>query len=198
MDVVGDASGNDSITTPTTTLISSTLNVLLLILSSVSYYILYVPLRFIALILYAVLSSILKGVWSIVYFILLPGIVIVEWLGRMAGWVGAFVARFETLYIYLGIASLIGAAFGLLLYYLSTLLTSTLNLEGSSSLTGYENGRTIKAYREQRRRKKLQESGLDRLKLHAIRTGRVDPEYLETRERGQMEETIMEEEDSEF
>lgn len=95
----------------------------------------------------------------------------------------------QTVYIYLGIAGLVGLATGGVLHYSASFLNSLLRLES----TGADSeGRTAASYRKEKQKKRM--AGVaSPLSFDALSRG-TSPPYR----RGRLPQTILEEEDSEF
>ncbi|XMA12394.1 hypothetical protein WAI453_005185 [Rhynchosporium graminicola] len=109
-----------------------------------------------------------------------------------------FLAKFETLFIYLGAAAAIGLVTGSMLHFTSNLLVSVLNLTAVPVETG-RSAASIRADRE----KKNHDQAWDRIPTKN-ETGllRNDPEmekfaeWLEKGDQGLLGQTILEEDDS--
>lgn len=119
----------------------------------------------------------------------------------------------QTIYIYLGVAALVGLAFGLLHYHLSRWLGTSLGLAAVPE----KSGRTAKQYREAKRRQKLRDSAplmsaggptfRPTVSADAISPNGVPMSYVSLSEgsrgkarhgRGLLTQTIMEEVDSDY
>ncbi|KAF1957406.1 hypothetical protein CC80DRAFT_491522 [Byssothecium circinans] len=96
--------------------------------------------------------------------------------------------RIETIYIWLGIASVVGAATGVFIFFVYKFLTSAFHIDTASQAKAPPRGRTVKEYRTARRGKNgsaMESSGPAVMKIAA------------PRRRGLLSQPIMEEE-SEF
>ncbi|RDW89384.1 hypothetical protein BP6252_01416 [Coleophoma cylindrospora] len=110
-------------------------------------------------------------------------------------------ARFETLYIYLGIAAVIGLITGSILYFSSTVLISLFNLESVPE----DKGRTAASVRAAREQRKLEEawqsSSLNSEQTTRWKADTSMQKWLEKDaerrrdERGILGQTILEEDD---
>ncbi|KAF2012574.1 hypothetical protein BU24DRAFT_254689 [Aaosphaeria arxii CBS 175.79] len=145
------------------------------------------------------LTFILSPFWRIAQFFLLPFTVLVQ--GLLGILLLPFrlnlLERFETIYIYLGIASLIGFAAGAALYVTFHVLSTTLRIDTATELEDrkHANARTIEAYRAERKSKRRR-SGKDVLSISpTITSGEA---VMARRQRGLLSQTIIEEEDSDF
>ncbi|KAH7321452.1 hypothetical protein BKA65DRAFT_80886 [Rhexocercosporidium sp. MPI-PUGE-AT-0058] len=109
-----------------------------------------------------------------------------------------FLAKFETMYIYLGVAAIIGLATGFILHFSSSLLVSVFNLTAVPE----ETGRSAASVRAAREQKKLDQAW-DRIPTKGDSGDlRNDPEmekfaeWLEKGDQGLLGQTILEEDDS--
>ncbi|PVH85399.1 hypothetical protein DL98DRAFT_44923 [Cadophora sp. DSE1049] len=109
-----------------------------------------------------------------------------------------FLAKFETMFIYLGVAAVIGLITGSILHLSSSLLVSVFNLTAIPEGTG-RSAASVRAAREQ---KKL-EQAWDRIPSKSEKGDlRNDPEmekfaeWLEKGDQGVLGQTILEEDDS--
>ncbi|KAL2067853.1 hypothetical protein VTL71DRAFT_15951 [Oculimacula yallundae] len=109
-----------------------------------------------------------------------------------------FLAKFETLYIYLGVAAAIGLVTGSILHFSSSLLVSVLNLTPVPE----ETGRSAASVRAAREQKKLDEAWERIPSKNETGLLRNDPEmekfaeWLEKGDQGVLGQTILEEDDS--
>ncbi|KAI9881353.1 MAG: hypothetical protein M1830_003360 [Pleopsidium flavum] len=115
------------------------------------------------------LQAIWSSVFTVFYYLLLPIIVILKWLLTTLGFIVApllhlghytlhaclwplrILAKFETLYIFFGVAALVGAVTGLVLHLSSSFVATTLSLDAVTE----EQGRTVASYRAEKQRAKL-------------------------------------------
>ncbi|EPE34025.1 hypothetical protein GLAREA_07038 [Glarea lozoyensis ATCC 20868] len=115
-------------------------------------------------------------------------------------------AKFETLYIYLGVAAIVGLVTGVILHFFSTLLVSLFNLTPAAQ----EPRRTAASVRAEREQKKLEaawefstakqepESWRDEVASRRNQAQWLDMDRGRRREEpGLLGQTILEEEDSE-
>ncbi|GAB7347853.1 hypothetical protein MBLNU459_g5385t1 [Dothideomycetes sp. NU459] len=120
---------------------------LLTVLSWIVYPV-YFVLYYVALGILAVLSPISR----VLLFLLQPVVYLAQFIGTCVTAPFYFLQRFETLYIYLGVASLTGVAIALLLHYFYSFLHSSLHLASEPATRGP----TAKQYRAARQRKAKQ------------------------------------------
>lgn len=141
-------------------------------------------------------ALLLSPVWTVAQFILLPLTVVVQAVLSILlfpfrlNWLD----RFETIYIYLGIATLIGFLAGAVLYLSFNFLTSTLRIDSSRSISALESKtrrkpRTTVEYRADRDKRK----GIVPVPSTTLRG-----DMASQRQRGLLAQTIIEEEDSDF
>ncbi|KAF2157957.1 hypothetical protein K461DRAFT_290218 [Myriangium duriaei CBS 260.36] len=88
---------------------------------------------------------ILNPLYNVLLFILRPFILVGSFVGQLAYLPIDIIARFETIYIYLGVASLVGVVAGLVLHFTFSALVSVLGLKQSS--------RAISTYRSREPRR---------------------------------------------
>lgn len=101
----------------------------------------------------------------------------------------------QTLYIYLGIAALVGIGLGLLVSFVYNALRKPLGLDESPQ----PKGRTAKQYRTEKRKRKT------KAEAPLITAGYLSPSHLSTsegarraRNKGLISQTILEEMDSDY
>ncbi|CAO2649635.1 Nn.00g070200.m01.CDS01 [Neocucurbitaria sp. VM-36] len=137
----------------------------------------------------------LSPIWNVARFLSLPFI----HLGHTIISILSFpfrtkwLERFETLYIYLGTAGLIGCITGTVLFILFKLLSSTLNIDATIVPEQGARGPTAAEYRAARRQKR--DDSVDRSPIAtpvALRKGALP------RRRGLLSQAIIEEEESDF
>jgi len=156
--------------------------------TTVISYILYPIVKLVQWLLIA-----LSPLWYCVQFLLLP----LTYLGHV--FFGIFVfpfqlqllSKIETIYIYLGVAGLIGFVAGGFVHLCFNFLSSALHIDSTVGDI-QEKGRTAASYRAARRKKKMQSLDYP-----------LSPRLLKTEEaaqpqRGLLSQTIIEEEDSDF
>ncbi|KAF2715005.1 hypothetical protein K504DRAFT_367414 [Pleomassaria siparia CBS 279.74] len=142
---------------------------------------------------YAV-SFILTPLWTCVQFILLP----ITCLAHAVLDVVLFpfrlrvLDRIETIYIYLGIAALIGCIAGAVLHFSFTFISSTLSIDAASESRARSRQRTAATYRAARSKRKA-----EILDYASTRT-MVKTVSNSQRQRGLLSQTIIEEQDSDF
>ncbi|KAF2798400.1 hypothetical protein K505DRAFT_321934, partial [Melanomma pulvis-pyrius CBS 109.77] len=141
------------------------------------------------------LLFLLAPVWTVAQFVLLP----ITSLAHALLTVALFpfrlhlLDRLETIYIYLGIAALIGCIAGAILHFSFSFLSSTLSIDAASESRAHARARTAAAYRAARSTRKA-----------GTLAYTANPAMLNTapgsrRQRGVLSQTIIEEEeDSDF
>ncbi|KAF2680567.1 hypothetical protein K458DRAFT_311254 [Lentithecium fluviatile CBS 122367] len=141
-------------------------------------------------IIYAI-QTILSPFWTILQFVFLPltyllhavlSIILFPFRHHILD-------RIETIYIWLGIAGLIGCMSGAAIFLIFKVLTSALNIDGAAESKARAEGRTIIEYRAARREK--EEASAE------ISLGPAVVRLAGPRRRGLTSQAIMEEE-SEF
>jgi hypothetical protein len=95
----------------------------------------------------------------------------------------------QTIYIWVGVASLIGCIAGTVLFLIFKCLTSAFSIDGTAEAPATSNGRTVKEFRATRRIKKEPHTGSP--------SGRRIDKVAALRRRGLSSQPILEEE-SEF
>ncbi|KAI9661760.1 MAG: hypothetical protein M1821_008999 [Bathelium mastoideum] len=139
------------------------------------------------------LYKVIKPLYHVLVFFALPFIYLGRFMLFLISWPFFVLAKFETLYIYIGVASLVGIATGTVIYGILQILSSALHLESEES-TPEMPKRTVASYRAARRKRKEQNS---------IGTA-SPPVYITKSERegstplGLLSQTILEENDSDF
>ncbi|KAL1304476.1 hypothetical protein AAFC00_003467 [Neodothiora populina] len=130
------------------------MNIYLATTLTVLYWIVY-PLYLVLYYVALAVLYILAPVTRVVLFVLQPLFYFARLVGACITAPFYFFAKFETLYIYLGVATLTGFAVGLLLYFLHDFLCRTFRIAQTSVTEDI----TVKQYRERRRnRAKLGQS----------------------------------------
>ncbi|KAF2238671.1 hypothetical protein EV356DRAFT_573248 [Viridothelium virens] len=135
----------------------------------------------------------LKPLYYFLAFLALPFIYLSRFIAYLVTWPFLFLARFETLYIYVGVASLVGIVTGCLVYGVLQILSSVLRLS-SDELEPEVPKRTVASYRAARRKRKGKNS----------KDALMSPVYLSRSEKesntqlGLLSQTILEEDDSDF
>ena len=108
----------------------------------------------------------------------------------------------QTLYVYLGIAALVGGALGLLIYLLFNSLSDILGLRSSpTTADDASTGRTAKQYREERRKQKAKaEAPLMSPGYHSPGYGSLSDGMRKGNRvgKGLISQTIMEEMESDY
>lgn len=153
--------------------------------------------------LFHLVAILLSPIWTIAQFIFLPFTVLAQTLLSVILFPFRLnlLDRVETIYIYLGIAGLIGFLAGGILYLTFNVLTSTLRIDASSVHSNAvaqarlrRKARTAAEYRADRSRKKEKENESAAPSSPTTLRG----EMAVRRQRGLLAQTIIEEEDSDF
>ncbi|MCJ1361522.1 hypothetical protein MMC16_000622 [Acarospora aff. strigata] len=161
------------------------------ILSFLSYALYY---------LFYPLVTILKWILIALGWILAPLLHLTHYLLHACLWPFRILAKFETLYIIFGVATVVGAVTGLILHLSSSLVLTTLNLDAVDK----EHGQTIASYRAEKRKKQRQgvNQALPRLGPHRTRDRSLQGQYTDWLEmdggqggKGLQSTTILEEND---
>lgn len=148
--------------------------------------------------LFRLVATILSPLWTATQFLLLPFTVIAQTLLSIVLFPFRLnlLERIETLYIYLGIAALIGFLAGGILYIAFNFLASTLRIDASSvhsdavTQAKMRKARSTAEYRADRSRRKEIAAPSSPNTLRG--------EMAVRRQRGLLAQTIIEEEDSDF
>ncbi|KAH8725981.1 hypothetical protein GQ44DRAFT_739171 [Phaeosphaeriaceae sp. PMI808] len=151
--------------------------------------------------LFHAILVLLSPLWTLITFLLLPFIHLAHTLVTIitfpfsAQWLD----RIETLYIYLGIAGLIGCITGSLIFILFKFLSSTLNIESGSAIMPRprDQGRTTAQFRASQRTKQevvIQQQQKQELPPSPVVLDKVPG----PRRKGLLSQAIIEEEDSDF
>lgn len=98
----------------------------------------------------------------------------------------------QTIYIYLGIAGLIGCITGAILHFSFSFLSSTFSIDTASETKALQKGRTAAEYRAGRRRRNEKPIGYSSTPTVVKKEGPF------RKQRGLLSQTIIEEEDSDF
>ncbi|KAI5205860.1 hypothetical protein E4T39_02933 [Aureobasidium subglaciale] len=117
------------------------------------YYLIY-PVYFVLAFLALTLKALLSPITSALLFLLQPLLLFGQLLAYCTIAPFRFLQRFETIYIYLGVASITGISCGLLLHFVYSFLYSNLHLAPEP----VARGPTSKQYRASRRRKDMYQS----------------------------------------
>ncbi|KAF2086963.1 hypothetical protein K490DRAFT_43462 [Saccharata proteae CBS 121410] len=166
------------------------MNDYLAILLTILYYVLFLPIYKIAQWIIVVVSPI----WFGLHFLLLPFIHLGHFLWQAALLPLNVLAKFETLYVFLGVAGIIGVATGGILYFGIWFLNTALNLQAPEEEPAR---RTPATYRAERKRKKRAMQGF--VKAPApISMSSSGKETLSSRPRDLLSQTILEEDDSDY
>ncbi|KAG9900398.1 hypothetical protein KCV02_g16150, partial [Aureobasidium melanogenum] len=112
------------------------------------YYLTY-PVYFLLCFIALTLKTLLSPITSLLLFLLQPLVLFAQLLAYCALVPLRFLQKFETIYIYLGVASITGISCGLLLHFVYSFLHSNLHLASEPAVRGP----TSKQYRASRRRK---------------------------------------------
>ncbi|KAF2181641.1 hypothetical protein K469DRAFT_670699 [Zopfia rhizophila CBS 207.26] len=163
-------------------------------LQTISTVLYYVFLPFIKL-LYAILF-VLSPFWTVTQFLLLPFTHLVQTVLNIVLFPFRLhlLDRVETIYIYLGIAGLIGFFAGAILYFSFNFLSSTLNIDPAGDANARHEGRTTAEYRAARNKKRQESSDASSTPVVLRRgSGSHGRKGLPV-----LSQTIMEEEESDF
>ncbi|KEQ80509.1 hypothetical protein M438DRAFT_348737 [Aureobasidium pullulans EXF-150] len=117
------------------------------------YYLIY-PVYFLLSFVALCLKALLSPITSALLFLLQPVVLFGQLLAYCTFAPFRFLQRFETIYIYLGVASITGLSCGLLLHFVYSFLYSNLHLAPEPVIRGP----TSKQYRASRRRKDMYQS----------------------------------------
>ncbi|KAG9553133.1 hypothetical protein KCU86_g20530, partial [Aureobasidium melanogenum] len=112
------------------------------------YYLTY-PVYFLLCFIALTLKTLLSPITSLLLFLLQPLVLFAQLLAYCALVPLRFLQKFETIYIYLGVASITGISCGLLLHFIYSFLHSNLHLASEPAVRGP----TSRQYRASRRRK---------------------------------------------
>ncbi|KAK0285688.1 hypothetical protein LTR35_005028 [Friedmanniomyces endolithicus] len=172
------------------------MNIYLAVTITVLWYIGY-PIAFVLYYAAHAIVFVLRTLYRPVAFLLQPLVYLGHFILACLIAPFALLAKFETLYIYLGIAALVGVAIGLAQRYLYGRLSRLLRLDSKPKVS--PPARTAKEYREAKRREQA------KAEAPLISAGSRPPSYLSTPEsarngrssRGLLGQTIMEEMESE-
>ncbi|KAF2142951.1 uncharacterized protein K452DRAFT_286586 [Aplosporella prunicola CBS 121167] len=154
---------------------------------AVLYYLLVLPV-------YALLQLLLVAVspvWHGTRFVLLPFFHLGHFMSQAAMLPFRTLAKLETLYVYLGVAGIVGIIAGCILYFFSSFIQSALNLESPDRPVG----RTPAEYRAARQKRKSMQDYND----PAVSIGNFKPMRQSgvLRQRNLLSQTILEEDTSE-
>ncbi|KAH0259834.1 hypothetical protein KCU91_g14989, partial [Aureobasidium melanogenum] len=112
------------------------------------YYLIY-PVYFLLCSIAIILNTLLSPITSLLLFLLQPLVLFAQLLAYCTLVPLRFLQKFETIYIYLGLASITGISCGLLLHFVYSFLHSNLHLASEPAVRGP----TSRQYRASRRRK---------------------------------------------
>jgi len=164
----------------------------------------YASLYFLFISLYYITYPIfflLRWLLAILIVITAPFLHLAQYVLHACVWPWHQLARFETLYIFFGVATLVGLLTGTALYYCSGFIVATLRLD---KLPEYQ-GRTLTSYRAEKRAKEARKPRIHTPKVSAPPRpgGALKDEYAEwlSQDKGEgnkglLSTTILEEEDS--
>ncbi|KAH7357443.1 hypothetical protein BKA66DRAFT_574440 [Pyrenochaeta sp. MPI-SDFR-AT-0127] len=141
------------------------------------------------------IAILLSPIWVLGSFLLLPFIHLGHTIINVVSFPFSLQwrERFETLYIFLATAGLIGCLTGAILFITFKFLSSTLNIDPTVASKPREKGRTTADYRAARRVKR------EELIDHSpVATPVVLKKVSGPRRRGLLSQAIIEEEDSDF
>ncbi|EKG16160.1 hypothetical protein MPH_06597 [Macrophomina phaseolina MS6] len=163
------------------------MNELAALLLTALYYTFFLPVHT----LFRGLALVLSPVYYGLQFVLLPFIYLAHIVWRILVLPFVLLAKLETLYVYLGVAGIIGVFAGGVLYFSFSLLKSTFNLDSYDDVYGV----TAAEYRAARRKRKAEESYAEA----PILVGHGRPKDLRfLKPRDVLVQTILEEDDSDY
>ncbi|KAK3079136.1 hypothetical protein LTS18_005653 [Coniosporium uncinatum] len=168
------------------------------IVLTVLYYLLYAIIWPIWKLLQSLLV-IARPLLYVLQFLSLPFVYFAAFVGEGFAIPFRFLAKFESLYIYLGVAGVIGLVAGSILHFSYAFLAGALNLHSINDET--PQGRTIAEYRAARR-KKLDGplySPISSSPLYSKVSSQVSslkPDLAKRNRQGTLTQTILEEDDS--
>ncbi|KAK5169250.1 hypothetical protein LTR04_005993 [Oleoguttula sp. CCFEE 6159] len=159
------------------------------------YYIVWPIIKLLHLLL-VLLTPIYHGL----AFLLQPIGYLGSFVGSALGYPFVLLARFETMYIYVGVAILVGIITGGVLHGLFTFAAGALRIRGAETKA---KGPTAAQHRAARRRKKLQFQPPNPLMSAYSASGLLSPSLSKSdreglSQRGLLAQTIAEEDDSDF
>ncbi|GME53702.1 hypothetical protein GTA08_BOTSDO09251 [Neofusicoccum parvum] len=152
------------------------------------YYLLAVPA-------YALFRGLVLAVSPLYYalqFVLLPFVYLAHFFWRVLVFPFAMLAKLETLYVYLGVAGIVGVTAGGILYFSFSVLKSAFNLDSYDEISGV----TAAEYRAARHKKKA-EQGYSGAPVLTDSPGHLKESGLLKR-RDLLSQTILEEDDSDY
>ncbi|GAB7362393.1 hypothetical protein MBLNU230_g2717t1 [Neophaeotheca triangularis] len=141
-----------------------------------------------------VVLTILKLLYRPIAFLSLPLLYLGRFVLACLNAPFQLLAKFETLYIYLGVAALCGLCGGLIVSYMYSMLDNALGLRSEQLVERKPTGRTAKQYRQAKRKEKVkQEPAMLSPGSLSLSDG-----FGSGRSHGLLNQTIMEEMDSDF
>ncbi|KAF2263848.1 hypothetical protein CC78DRAFT_580966 [Lojkania enalia] len=144
------------------------------------------------------LAIIVSPFLAVVHFLFLPitylvhailGIVLLPFKVQL-------LEKIETIYVFLSIAGLIGCLTGAILHLLFNFLSSNFNIDAAAESRAPEQGRSLAAYRVDRRKKKKKVESPGHSSIPSTPTLQRDGGLK--KQPGLLAQTIVEEEDSDF
>ncbi|KAB2576488.1 hypothetical protein BFW01_g2868 [Lasiodiplodia theobromae] len=158
------------------------------LLLAVPYYLFVLPVSAILSVLFAVLSRL----YNALQFVLLPFIYLAHFAWRAVVFPFVMLAKLETLYVYLGVAGIVGVTTGGILYFSFSVLKSAFNLDSPEEFSGA----TAAEYRAARRKKKAaQRNAGAPMPMDSSSQLREIPR---SKRRDLLAQTILEEDDADF
>ncbi|KAF4303121.1 hypothetical protein GTA08_BOTSDO09251 [Botryosphaeria dothidea] len=142
--------------------------------------------------LFRALALVLSPLYYGLQFVLLPFIYLARFGSRVIVFPFVLLARLETLYVYLGVAGIIGVCAGGILYFIFSALKSTFNLDSYDE--GY--GVTAAEYRAARCKRKAGEDYASAPVL--MDTSCRFKDFRLLKQRDLLAQTILEEDDSDY
>ncbi|MCJ1247203.1 hypothetical protein MMC30_004417 [Trapelia coarctata] len=144
----------------------------------------------------------LRFLWTALVIVTAPIVHVADYLLHAIAWPVRQLAKLETLYIYFGVAVLVGILLGAIIHHTTRFLINVLGIDKASE----ERGRTLAAYKAKKteRQAKKAKQSLPQIGLKPMRLdGAIKDEYAEWLKRdkspgtkGPLFTTILEEEDS--
>ncbi|KAL1642051.1 hypothetical protein SLS58_005639 [Diplodia intermedia] len=153
------------------------------LLLAAPYYLLVVPA---SAILHALLT-ILSPLYYALQFVLLPFIYLAHFTWHAVVFPFVMLAKLETLYVYLGVAGIVGVTTGGMLYLSFSVLKTALNLDSHEEFSGA----TAAEYRAARRKKKASQRNIG-ASVSTDSSGRLRGN-VPSKKRDLLSQTILEE-----
>ncbi|OJD31585.1 uncharacterized protein BKCO1_4600023 [Diplodia corticola] len=154
------------------------------LLLAVPYYLLVVPA--------SIVLTILSPLYYALQFVLLPFIYLAHFVCRAVVFPFVVVAKLETLWVYLGVAGIVGGTTGGILYLSFGVLKTALNLDSRDEFSGT----TAAEYRAARRKKKASQGNIG-ASVSTDSSGRLRETAL-LKKRDLLAQSIMKEDGAEY